>query len=58
MVQYTLQGGRIYNSRNVFLLFVVWMLKVQAKGVSDSLLGLLPIRSTDEGTEKSENGEL
>ena len=28
------------------------------KGVSGCLLGLLPIRSTDEGTEKSEDGEL
>ena len=28
------------------------------KVVSGSLLGLLPIRSTDEGTEKSEDGEL
>ena len=28
------------------------------KGVSGRLLGLLPIRSTDESTEKSEDGEL
>ena len=57
-VWYILLGEVTYNSRNVFLLFVVWVSKVffGLKGVSDCLLGLLPIRSTDEGTEKSEMG--
>ena len=32
--------------------------RFRQKGVSGRLLGLLPIRSTDEGTEKSEDGEL
>ena len=58
MVLCILQGEGTYNSRNVFLLFVVCVLKVLTEGVSGSLLGLLPIGSTDEGTEKSEDGEL
>ena len=60
-VLYTLWGEGTYNSRNVILLIVVMGVKrggfFLAEGVS-GLLGLLPIRSTDEGTEKSENGEI
>ena len=47
-----------YNSRNVFLLLVVYGSEVLADGASGRLLGLLPIRSADEGTEKSEDGDL
>ena len=36
----------------------IWVRGFWQKGVSGRLLGLLPIRSTDEGTEKSEDGEL
>ena len=36
----------------------IWVRGFWQKGVSGCLLGLLPIRSTDESTEKSEDGEL
>ena len=52
------EGLGTYNSRRTLLLFVVYGLEVLAEGVSGCLLGLLPIRSTDESTEKSEDGEL
>ena len=53
-----LQGVGTYNSRkdSCYLLYMgqgFWQ-----KRASGRLLGLLPIRSTDEGTEESEDGEL
>ena len=51
-------GLGTYNSRRRLLLFVVLWVRLWQKGVSGRLLGLLPIRSTDESTEKSEDGEL
>ena len=58
-VQCILQGSGTYNSRNVLpAVRCIWVNGCGRKGVSGCLLGLLPIRSTDEGTEKSEHGEL
>ena len=43
---------------NFLLLVVIVCKRFLAEGASDSLLGLLPIRSIDESTEKSKDGGL